>query len=82
MARVALFFFTMYDINADKIVRSRRPATLDAIRKFGGTPIMETEQHLDSSKVDDDGLLKIDLYENRVGAGAGTAGSARRQRPS
>ncbi len=69
MSRVALFFFTMYDINADKIVRSRRPATLDAIEKFGGTPIMETEQRLDSSKVDEDGLLKIDLYSNRSVAG-------------
>jgi hypothetical protein len=55
----------MYDINADQIRRSRRPATLDAIRKFGGAPIMETEQQLDSSKVDEDGLLKIDLYSTR-----------------
>jgi hypothetical protein len=54
---VTVYYFAMYDINADKIVGSRRPATLDAIKRFGGIPLMDTAQVVDPSRIDDIGLV-------------------------
>ncbi|HEY6484540.1 MAG TPA: hypothetical protein VIY54_13535 [Steroidobacteraceae bacterium] len=58
MHKIRVYYFTMYDIRADEIVVSRRPATLETILRFGGTLIEDTAEEVDPIELDDDGLLK------------------------
>jgi hypothetical protein len=60
MAEVKVYLFEAYDIAEDRKLRSRRPATLEAIARIGPNfyPVMETEEVIDDSLLDSDGFVK------------------------
>jgi hypothetical protein len=60
MGKVKVYYFKAYNIERDRILRSKRPATLNTIRGLGPgiQPIMETEQEIDSSLLDRDGFRR------------------------
>ena len=60
MSDVEVYYFTGWDQMQGDNLRSLRPATLEAIRVRGGTPLPETSRVVDSSELDGDGFLKID----------------------
>ena len=60
MATVRLFYFEGYDFNADKVVRSRRPATLEFIERYRLRAVDENAVEVDSAQVDAEGLLAGD----------------------
>jgi hypothetical protein len=59
MQKVTVYYFTMYDIRSDEVVRSKRPATLEAIVRFGGTLLEETAEEVDPIELDGNGFLKV-----------------------
>ncbi len=59
MQKIKVYYFTMYDINADEVRQSKRPATLETILRFGGTLLEETAEEVDPIEVDENGLLKM-----------------------
>ena len=59
MQRVKVYYFTMYDIRADEVVVSRRPASLETILRFGGTLIEDSVEEVDFEELDENGLLKM-----------------------
>lgn len=60
MGRVKVYYFKAYDIERDRTIRSKRPATLSTIRELGPgiRPIMETEEEIDSALLDQDGFRR------------------------
>jgi hypothetical protein len=60
MQNVKVYYFRAYDIERDRMIRSKRPATLSSIRALGPMmqPLMETEEEIDSSQLDADGFRK------------------------
>ena len=60
MENVKVYYFRAYDIERDRMIRSKRPATLSAIRALGPMmqPLMETEEEIDASQLDDDGFRR------------------------
>ena len=53
-----LYQFELYDIGADRYVRSRRLATIQYIQRIVGAKIAEdTKKEVDDNQVDADGLL-------------------------
>jgi len=60
MAQVKVFYFEGYDFTDDKIVRSKRPATLEFIEKYRFLPVTENATEVDTSQLDADGLLAGD----------------------
>ncbi len=56
--KAKVYFFTKYDIVTDRFVRSKRPATLKAITRVGGTTIKETALEVDKTELDADGFRK------------------------
>jgi len=58
MKKVPVYFFQKYDIISNQKVRSKRPATLEAIDKVKGEPIMETALEVDETELDGDGFRK------------------------
>jgi hypothetical protein len=51
MAKVVVYYFTQYDINADEKVRSSRPATLEAMAKIEDAIVLEeTAQAVDTTQ--------------------------------
>lgn len=64
MQKVAVYFFTGYQISTDRILRSKRMATLEAIKNFGCVPLMDTAKEVFTHELDDNGLYpkkKTDL---------------------
>jgi hypothetical protein len=59
MKKITVYYFTMYDIRADEVVQSKRPATLEAVLRFGGSILEDTGEDVDPIELDDDGLLKV-----------------------
>lgn len=59
-AMVTLYYFEGYDFEADKIVRSKRPATIEFIEKYRFEPVLDSPVEVDSSQVDAQGLLAGD----------------------
>jgi hypothetical protein len=55
MGKVTVYYFTQYDINSDKIVTSKRMATLEAIKSFNCVPLMDTAQEVDGLELDEYG---------------------------
>ena len=55
MSKRTVYYFTVYDVVIDQNVR-RGPATLDAIDKAGGEPLLEPAHGIDESDLDDDGF--------------------------
>jgi len=47
-----------YDMASGKFIRSKRPATLRAIERAFGEPLMDTEEIVDESTLDNDDLVK------------------------
>ena len=60
MPQVKLYYFEGYDFTEDKVVRSRRPATLEFIEKHHFNPLQDSWTEVDSSQVDAYGLLASD----------------------
>ena len=60
MALVTIFYFEGYDFTDDKIVRSKRPATLEFIEKYRFHPVHENALEVDTSQLDANGLLAGD----------------------
>jgi hypothetical protein len=52
MAKVTVYFFTMYDIHIDDKVKSKSMTTLDNIKRYCGTPLMETALEIEENKLD------------------------------
>jgi hypothetical protein len=50
-----VYYFTQYDIDSDKIVTSKRMATLEAIKNFNFVPLMDTAQEVDGLELDEYG---------------------------
>jgi len=57
---VTVYFFEMYAIESDQMVRSKRPATLAAIERVGGESIKNTAQDVDADDIDEDGFRRRD----------------------
>ena len=61
MATITVMYYDSYSKAADDMIRSRRPATYDAITEYvKGIPIPETELQVDDAWLDRDGFLKHD----------------------
>lgn len=60
MANVSLFYFEGYDFEHDKVVRSKRPATMEFIERYRFQPVHENAVEVDSSQVDASGLMAGD----------------------
>jgi len=60
MANVRLYYFEGYDFDADKVVRSRRPATVEFIERYRLRAVDENAVEVDSAQVDAEGLLAGD----------------------
>ena len=60
MANVRLYYFEGYDFRDDKVVRSRRPATMEFIERYGLRAVEENAVEVDSAQVDAEGLLAGD----------------------
>jgi len=60
MKAVSVFYFEKYDIVSDQMVRSRRPATLEAIRRVECLPIVDSEEILDAEDLDELGIRRRD----------------------
>lgn len=59
MQKVTVYYFTCYDIRSDEILRSKRPATLEAITRCKGEVLKDTAQEVDASSLDDNGFLIV-----------------------
>ena len=59
-AKIRLYYFEDYDFVQDRVVRSRRPATMDFIQRFHLQPVQDNSVEVDSSQVDAFGLLAGD----------------------
>lgn len=55
-----VYFFKEYQINSDEWPTSKRPATLEAIAKLGGRPLMDSAVDVEPSDIDHDGFRKDD----------------------
>ncbi len=60
MARINVFYFQAYSIEADKMLVSKRRATLETIHRLGPQfkVIAHSELEIDSSDLDSDGFQK------------------------
>jgi hypothetical protein len=57
MADVEVYYFMAWDPDKGQNVRSKRPATMDAIKRRKGEPILDTRSVVDSQQVDGNGFL-------------------------
>lgn len=57
MNKITVFYFKCYDVQSDEMLRSKRPATVEAIKRCNGTPIQEPAQDVDASALDSEGFL-------------------------
>ena len=55
MAKVTVYYFQGYSIDTDQIITPKRMATLETIKRYCCTPLMETAKEVDVSEVDEDG---------------------------
>ena len=60
MRKIKVYYFTKYDIIVGKSIRSKTPATLEAIAAVRGVAIKETKQEVDASRVDGTGFLSAE----------------------
>jgi hypothetical protein len=56
MPKVTVYCFTGYHINTDQTINSKHMATLEAIKKSSGVPLMETAKEVDASELDGNGF--------------------------
>jgi hypothetical protein len=57
---VKLYYFEGYDFENDRLVRSKRPATLEFIQRMHFQPLDDNAVEVDSSQVDAAGFLAGD----------------------
>jgi hypothetical protein len=57
---VKLYYFEGYDFHDDKVVRSRRPATMEFIERYRLRAVEDNAVEVDSAQVDAEGLLAGD----------------------
>ncbi len=62
---VTVYYFEKYDITIDQTLRSKRPATREAIDRVFGRPIESTAMEIDESDIDGHGFRK---QESAAGA--------------
>ena len=55
MQKVTVYYFTGYNIRTDQVIRSKRMATLETIKRFGCAPLMDTAKDVDASTLDAEG---------------------------
>ena len=60
MPSLTLYYFEGYDFENDKVVRSRRPATMEFIQRHHLYPVAENAIEVDSAQVDAEGFLAGD----------------------
>ena len=60
MATQKLYYFEGYDFHDDKVVRSRRPATMEFIERYRLRAVEDNAVEVDSAQVDAEGLLAGD----------------------
>jgi len=60
MDSVRLYYFEGYDFARDQVVRSKRPATLEFIRRLHLHALEDNAVDVDSAQVDADGLMAGD----------------------
>jgi len=60
MSEVGVYYFMGWDQMQGDNLRSKRPATLEAIKLRGGTALPETMRVVDSSELDGNGFLKAE----------------------
>jgi hypothetical protein len=60
MPKVTLYYFEGYDFENDQFVRSRRPATMEFIENYRLQPVPENSVEVDTSQLDDNGMLAGD----------------------
>jgi hypothetical protein len=60
VAKVQLYYFEGYDFRDDKVVRSRRPATIEFIERYRLRALDDNAVEVDSAQVDAEGLLAGD----------------------
>lgn len=56
MPKTTVYYFTNYNIVTDEIIQSKRMATLETIKRFNFTPLMDTAKEVETSQLDDNGL--------------------------
>ena len=59
MAKIRVFYFRGYDADSHLVVRSKRPATLGAINKVGGDPIMDSGIDVNTDQLDGEGFYSV-----------------------
>jgi hypothetical protein len=59
LPRVTVYYFTRYDIRTDEELRSKRPATREAIFRVCGNILEETAEEVDPIELDERGFLKM-----------------------
>ena len=64
--QVTVYFFSKHDVASDQTIRSQRPATLEAIRRSAGVPLMETAQEIDAADLDDVGFRRREPAESNT----------------
>jgi len=62
MGTVVVYHFEMSSVKATEQSRSKRPATREAIEALGFTPLMETAQVVDRSRIDGSGFVRPDAH--------------------
>ena len=55
MEKITVYYFTKYDINTDKEVRSKRMATLEYINRVKGTTLRDTAREVNEAEIDENG---------------------------
>ena len=58
---VTVYYFEKYQILTDEIVRSKRPATLEAISRSRGQALMSTALEIDEAELDRNGFRKREV---------------------
>jgi hypothetical protein len=56
MPKITVYYFTGYDIATDQMIRSKRMATRERIKRFNCSPLNQTAKEVDTSELDDNGL--------------------------
>lgn len=57
MPKVDVYYFECYDIQSDRMIRSKRPARRETIAMWKGRVIEGSRQEVEASTLDNDGFL-------------------------
>jgi hypothetical protein len=56
MPKTTVYYFIGYDIANDQMIRSKRMATRERIKRFNCSPLNDTAKEVDTSELDDNGF--------------------------